>query len=387
MKMPKIFSAIAAATILLMTSSGVSAESRASNFVEGVDWKNRVITVTGEGIAPPNAVNYTQAKNLAAKAAKADAYSKLAEFVNGVRVDGETTVERLLTTKDVVKMNVSATIKGAKIVDETFLSDGGYRVIVQMPIFGSANSLAGAVLEKPLMVEPFPNPVDEIAPSSLPYDSKTPVKKRIEITSKITINEEDYVPVPKTPTNPPISPTMPTTPSTPYKPPLSRMAVPSLDTIILQKVQSNTFSVQEPAYQAYPSSQTAYNTTAASPSRKSVAEYASMAEGDYTGLIVDCRGLELQPVMSPVIMNSNGTKIYGHKNLDIDEIINRGMADYVDDTENVARAGTNPLVVKAVSLANFNSNPVLAVPDSNRVLIENYATKFLKNLKVVFLFD
>jgi hypothetical protein len=379
MKMPKIFSAIAAATILLMTSSGVSAESRANNFVEGVDWKNRVITVTGEGIAPPNAVNYTQAKNLAAKAAKADAYSKLAEFVNGVRVEGETTVERLLTTQDVVRMRISATIKGAKIVDETFLSDGSYRVIVQMPIFGSANSLAGAVLEKPLMVEPFPNPVDEIAPSSLPYDSKTPIKKRIEITSKVVINEEDYVPVPNSP--------MPTTPSTPYKSPLSRMAVPSLDTIILQKVQSNTFSVQEPAYQAYQSSQTAYNTTAASPSRKSVAEYASMAEGNYTGLIVDCRGLELQPVMSPVIMNSNGTKIYGHKNLDIDEIINKGMADYVDDTENVDRAGPNPLIFKAVSLANFNSNPVLTVSDSNRVLIENYATKFLKDLKVVFLFD
>ena len=112
-----------------------------------------------------------------------------------------------------------------------------------------------------------------------------------------------------------------------------------------------------------------------------------MAEGNYTGLIVDCRGLELQPVMSPVIMNSNGTKIYGHKNLDIDRVISEGMADYIDDTEHVDRAGTNPLVVKAVGVQNFNSNPVLAIPDSNRVLIENYATKFLKDLKVVFIFD
>ena len=368
MKMPKIFSAIAAAMILFTTSSGVSAAPKANSFVEGVDWKNQVITVTGEGVAPTDAVNYTQAKGLASKAAQADAYRKLAEIINGVRVEGETTVEKMLTTQDRVQLRVEATIKGAKIVDETFLSDGGYRVVMQVPLFGVSNSLAGAVLERPTAVEPFPNPVAEIAPSSLPYNSATPVKKRIEYTSKVTVEEENYI-------------SAPTTPTTPYRPPLSRMAIPSLDTIIFQKMQS-TISMQEPTYQP------SYNTPASSqPVRRSVADYASMAEGDYTGLIVDCRGLELQPVMSPVIMNSNGTKIYGHKNLDIDRVISEGMADYVDDTEHVSRAGTNPLVVKAVSVQNFNSNPVLAIPDSNRVLIENYATKFLKDLKVVFIFD
>lgn len=367
MKMPKFFSTIAAAVILFATSSTVSAAPRANNFVEGVDWKSQVITVTGEGVAPADAVNYTQAKGLASKAAKADAYRKLAEIINGVRVEGETTVERMLTTQDRVKLRVEATIKGAKIVDETFLSDGGYRVVMQVPLFGVSNSLAGAVLERPTALEPFPNPVAEVAPSSLPYTSTTPVKKRLEVT-KITVEEESYNPAP-------------TTPTTPYRPPLSRMAIPSLDTIILQKMQSS-ISMQEPTYQS------AYNTAATSQTvRRSVADYASMAEGDYTGLIVDCRGLDLQPVMSPVIMNSNGTKIYGHKNLDIDRIIREGMADYVDDTEHVSRAGTNPLVVKAIGVQNFNSNPVLAIPDSNRVLIENYATKFLKDLKVVFIFD
>ena len=91
--------------------------------------------------------------------------------------------------------------------------------------------------------------------------------------------------------------------------------------------------------------------------------------------------------MSPVILNTNGTKIFGHKNLDIDKIISMGMVDYVQDSEAVSRAGENPLVVKAVKLENFNSNPVLSIADSNRVLIENHATKFLKDLKVVFLFD
>ena len=375
MKIPKIFTAIAAAAILFATSSGVSAETK--TFVDGVDWKNRVITVTGEGVVPPDAVNYTQAKGLASKAARADAYRKLGEIINGVRVEGETTVEKMLTIRDQIKLKVAATIKGATVIDETFLSDGGYRVVMQVPLFSSSNSLASAVFEKTSAVEPFPNPVLEVEPSVVPYGSMTPVKQRIDITTTVTVQERPVTPVP----------------TTPYRSPLSRMSVQSLDSIILQKLEANSFTVQEPTYQQptyqqpVPNSQVAYDTpTNTTPKRRSVAEYASMAQGDYTGLIVDCRGLDLQPVMSPVIENSNGTKIYGHKNLDIDKVISMGMADYIDDTEHVDRAGENPLVVKAVALKNFNSNPVLAIPDSTRVLIENHATKFLKDLKVVFLF-
>lgn len=121
--------------------------------------------------------------------------------------------------------------------------------------------------------------------------------------------------------------------------------------------------------------------------KKSVEEFISAAQGDYTGLIIDCRGLGLKTAMSPVIKNVNGTKIYGHKDLDIDKIIAMGMVDYVDNPDNVARAGVNPLIVKAVSLDNFNSDPVVSIADSNKILIENRITKFLKELRVVFLFD
>jgi len=373
MKVPKIFSAIAAAAIMFAASAGVSAAPQFADFdvVDGVNWQEKVIVVSGEGIVPPDAVNMTQAKRLASQAAKADAYRKLGEYVNGVRVEGETTVEKLLTTQDKVQLKVSATIKGAKVIKEGFLTDGAYRVIMQVPLFGVSNSLAGAVLEKPTEVEDFPEPDVNIAPAEMPYDSSTPVKRRIEIT-KVTIEEEVYVPT---------TPAEPVTPTTPYVSPLTRMSVPSLDTIIMNKLEANLPAMQTPTYQP-----TAYDTSSKK-ARRSVADYASMAKGDYTGLVVDCRGLDLQPVMSPVVKNLNGTKIYGHKNLDIDKVISMGMADYVDDTSHFDRAGKNPLVVKAASLDNFNSNPVLSVPDSNRVLIENYATKFLKDLKVVFLFD
>ena len=43
-------------------------------------------------------------------------------------------------------------------------------------------------------------------------------------------------------------------------------------------------------------------------------------------LILDCRGLDLRPAMSPVIKTTAGEMIYGYKNLDSAEVIRRGMA-------------------------------------------------------------
>ena len=54
------------------------------------------------------------------------------------------------------------------------------------------------------------------------------------------------------------------------------------------------------------------------------------------------------------------------------------------DLSKATRAGSNPLVVKAVGLDNHNGNPILSVADANRVLIENGATGFLDRTNVVF---
>ena len=146
----------------------------------------------------------------------------------------------------------------------------------------------------------------------------------------------------------------------------------------------------EPVQSVAPS-QPAYDETASISVRIDVASKpappakSSKAIGGYTGLIVDCRGLGLNPVMSPVVKNANGDKIYGHKNIDPDYVIAHGMVDYATSDAQVSRAGSNPLVVKAVSLDNHNGNPVISVADANRVLIENQTTGFLEKTKVVFI--
>ncbi len=111
------------------------------------------------------------------------------------------------------------------------------------------------------------------------------------------------------------------------------------------------------------------------------------ATNNYTGLVIDCRGKKLNPVMSPVIRNNEGRSIYGFENLDIDKVIELGMASYTltpNDEISRERAGNNPLVVKAVKLEKFNSNPVVSVDDANKILIANQTDQFLDNCAVVF---
>ena len=110
------------------------------------------------------------------------------------------------------------------------------------------------------------------------------------------------------------------------------------------------------------------------------------AFGNYTGLIIDCRGKNLRPAMNAIIMNDQRQPIYGYKNLDIDKVISNGMIGYAYDTNNVARTGSNPLIIKAVAVDN-NSSAIVSTADANRILIENERTKFLDNTAVVFVRD
>ncbi|MCR5756767.1 MAG: LPP20 family lipoprotein [Selenomonas sp.] len=272
---------------------------------ENVDWNKNVIRATGGGVAPASARTMAQARMMARRAAITDAYRQLAEYVGGVNVDSETTVDMAAVQSDVIKTRVQATIRGAHIVSEGQTSDGGYEVTMEVPMFG-VSSLAGAVLDRPAAIESFPEQTPDVLPAPVePYSGGGW-----------------------------------TTPS---------------------------------------------STTGSSQGSSAAPAPDGRAIGNFTGLIVDCRGLGLKPVMSPVIKNISGRPIYGYKNLDYDKVIETGMASYVREMTDATRAGSNPLIVRAIDVENHGGTPILSVADANRVLIENGATHFLDNTRVVFL--
>ena len=265
-----------------------------------VDWNNKFITVKGMGVAnPAMATNPAHASMMARRAAITDAYRHLAEMVQGVQVDSETTVEQMMLVSDIVKTRLSAVIKGAVIISEQEIA-GGYEVTMQLPMFGN-NGLSTAVITPPPVIESFPQHAPEVIPS-MPADSQT--------------------------------------------------------------ADSSGYSV------------------AGGGKRSPMA-----AIGGFTGLIIDCRGVgALNPVMSPVIKNVKGVKLYGHENLNYDLVVRDGMVNYATSMNQAGRAGNKPLVLKATRLEDHNANPVVSEADGSRILIENGATGFLNKTAVVFLY-
>lgn len=289
----KFFSFLVALVAVVFCFSGVKAEANSTT-----DWNTKMIVVTGEGVAP-NGMPGAQGRIMAKRAAMADAYRQLAEAVQGVQVDGQTTVEMAMVQSDSVKLKVSALVKGAQIVSENVTPDGGYQVTMQVPMFG-VGGLANAVIEAPAAPEPLPQPAPDIIPS-MPADSNTN-----GVSNYVYSNGGNN----------------------------SKMG----------------------------------------------------AIGGYTGVVIDCRGLGLNPAMSPVIKNVKGVKIYGHKNLNYDLVVQNGMADYANSMSQASRAGSNPLVFKAIRCEDHNANPVISEEDANRILIENGVSGFLNNTAVVFLY-
>lgn len=135
-------------------------------FASGADFVSGKITANGVGAAPAFAVNPAQAVSLAKRAAILDAYRNLAEYINGVNLDSETTVQNFVATNDVVKTKVSAVIKGAKIIEEHEIAGGGYSVTMEIPMYGEKNSLASAVFKKDVVKEPIPAPRPNVIPST-----------------------------------------------------------------------------------------------------------------------------------------------------------------------------------------------------------------------------
>ncbi|MBQ3452499.1 MAG: hypothetical protein IJG32_09560, partial [Selenomonadaceae bacterium] len=52
--------------------------------------------------------------------------------------------------------------------------------------------------------------------------------------------------------------------------------------------------------------------------------------------------------------------------------------------KNLLRAGANPLIIKAESLGDDNSCPVISAEDADKILVENLSTHFLDEGSVVF---
>lgn len=110
--------------------------------------------IEAEGVAYPEG----QALSAMRRIAIMDAYRYLAEQVDNLNVSVGTSVKNLRDLNDEINAKVETALRGAKVISVTREADGSFHAIVRMPAYGSAQSLASAVLSEKVQIEDFPPP-------------------------------------------------------------------------------------------------------------------------------------------------------------------------------------------------------------------------------------
>ncbi len=73
---------------------------------------------------------------------------------------------------------------------------------------------------------------------------------------------------------------------------------------------------------------------------------------DYSGIIIDARGLDIIPALMPNIFSDDGRIVYGAPTLDGNNVTNYGITSYAASIEEARRqAGGDPFIVKALKTA------------------------------------
>jgi hypothetical protein len=304
-----IVAAIVFGVCFLAGGPGVYAQQGAggAEYVQGVgtagnvNWSTGTLTAVGIGAPPERFYGKPQARPMAMRAAQVDAYRKLLEVANGVRVDATTMVRDYAVESDVVRTQVEGIVRGATIVKTEYLSDGTVEVTVSMPLSGAGSSLSQAVYPRLMESAGFP----QAPPSGYPAVQPIP-----------------QIPAAPAPGTPPATP----------------------------------------------------------------------AGGEvFTGLVIDARGIQARPAMSPKIVDENGEEVYGSMHVDREYAVQQGMSGYARDltaAQSNARVTNNPLTVKGIKADGpGKSNIVISTADANQLRAASDNLSFMKKCRVMIVLD
>ncbi len=124
-----------------------------------------------------------------------------------------------------------------------------------------------------------------------------------------------------------------------------------------------------------------------------IAPAVPVIQGNFTGLLIDCRGLHAAPAMCPVIRSEHETVIYPRQQVAQEVLLEQGVAGYYRSPAEAkadGRVGNYPLVITAVNVIGgevIQTNPVVRAEDAARIIAEDERTHFLDRLAVGIIID
>lgn len=290
--------AIVAGILILFTGSGLCQEKISMNeWVEkvgqgSVNWSQGYIEALGIGAVPDRSVGKSNARPMAMRAAKVDAYRNLLEITKGVQIDSATTVKDFMVESDVINSKVEGLVKGAQQVKTEYMSDGTVEVTLRMPLYGGV--LAQTIMPLAIAKPPAPPEPATIVPA----------------------------PVAATPVAPAPAPAGPAA---------------------------------------------------------------------YTGMVIDARGIQARPAMSPRVFDEDGKEVYGSANVDREYAVQQGMSGYARDlnaAQSNQRVTANPITVKALRPSGAGkSDLIISNADAQQIRSAADNMTFMKKCRVMVVLD
>jgi len=116
-----------------------------------------------------------------------------------------------------------------------------------------------------------------------------------------------------------------------------------------------------------------------------------VADGVFTGMIIDARGIQARPAMSPKIVDENGNEVYGSMMVDREYAVQQGMSGYARDLASAQtnpRVTNNPLTVKGLKADGpGKANIVISKGDAEKIKAAGENLTFLKKARVMIVLD
>lgn len=116
-----------------------------------------------------------------------------------------------------------------------------------------------------------------------------------------------------------------------------------------------------------------------------------MGKIPYTGLILDARGLSVEPVLYPVIVSEQGKEIYSSLFVSREFAVQYGVCIYLCDMEKAAvhkRVGFNPLIVKGLRKSGKeDTSIIISMSDAKKLEKVKERHEFLKECRVIIVTD
>jgi hypothetical protein len=352
---------VSAAGLSAAQSVTTNVQIKLSPLVENVkggqiDWGTEMMYASGEGVMPSAAEESNRARAMleAKEYAKMQAIANLFQLIEGTSISYSATGKNFMAEDITLKQTIQGYVKNVSIIKTVSLKEEGdtiIKVVVGTPMYGkdTPGSALLSKLSQEELSEPEPAPVKIEIPKE-----PTRVVKPEPVTPKV--EEEKPKPEPvvvaKEPEVKPEEP-KPVTPPAPDGPVVEK--VKETPTIVAVAVTSG------PAC---------------------------------TSVIVDTLGFNVMRAMSPKIRTRNGDEVWGTLKMDPDEIQDHGPVAYtrtIADAKKCSRAGSNPLMLKAIGRAGGSRmcDVVLSDDDVTKLKSADQSAKppFLAAMKVIVVVD